>query len=308
MWVARLVAKRLFYAAISLAILALTVMVFSRISGDPAMMLLGPDASPEDLTAMRTRLGLDQPLVMQYLYYIANAVKGDFGQSIYYNESTLSLYLQRLPASLLLASAAFAWSVALGVGAGILSAVSRNRVLNGTVSLFALTGMAVPPFWVGLVLIMYLSVDKQWLPSSGSGTWQHLVMPALSLGWYFAASNMRLTRSAMLEVMDSDFVRLARLKGIPEWRVVLRHALPGALIPVVTLSAINLVLMINAAVVIETVFAWPGVGRLLYDGISYRDMPLIQAVVLISGAMVVVVSLLLDFLYVLLDPRIRHAD
>jgi len=308
MWVARLVTKRLFYAAISLAILALTVMIFSRISGDPAMMLLGPDASPEDLTAMRSKLGLDQPFVMQYLYYIGNAVRGDFGQSIYYNESTLSLYLQRLPASLLLASVAFAWSVALGVGAGILSAVSRNRMLNGTVSLFALTGMAVPPFWVGLVLIMYLSVDKQWLPSSGSGTWQHLVMPALSLGWYFAASNMRLTRSAMLEVMDSDFVRLARLKGIPEWRVVLRHALPGALIPVITLSAINLVLMINAAVVIETVFAWPGVGRLLYDGISYRDMPLIQAVVLISGAMVVVVSLLLDFLYVLIDPRIRHAE
>lgn len=308
MWVARLALRRLLYASISLAILAFTVMVFSRISGDPAVMLLGPEASPEDLAAMRIKLGLDQPLVVQYLHYIGNALRGDLGRSIYYNESTLSLYFQRLPASLLLASVAFAWSVALGVSAGILSAVSRNRLLNGAVGMFALAGMAVPPFWFGMVLIIYFSVDHHLLPSSGSGTWQHLVMPALSLGWYFAASNMRLTRSAMLEVMDSDFVRLARLKGIPEWRVVLRHALPGALIPVVTLSAINLVLMINAAVVIETVFAWPGVGRLLYDGISFRDMPLIQAVVLISGAMVVFVSLLLDLLYVLIDPRIRHAE
>ncbi len=308
MWVVRLVLKRLFYAAISLAILALTVMIFSRVAGDPALVLLGPEASPADLAAMRARLGLDQPLPVQYLKYVGNALQGDFGRSAYYNDSTLSLYLQRLPASLLLAGVAFAWSVILGVTAGIVSAISRNRLLNGSVSLFALTGMSVPPFWVGLVLIIYLSVEMRWLPSSGSGTWQHLIMPSLALGWYFAASNMRLTRSAMLEVMDSDFIRLARLKGVPEWRVVLRHALPGALIPVVTLSAINLVLMINSAVVIETVFAWPGVGRLLYDGISFRDMALIQAVVLISGTMVVLVNLLLDFLYVLIDPRIRHAE
>ena len=299
--------KRIGYALISLAILAFTVMVFTRISGDPAAMLLEPGASAEDLAAMRSRLGLDQPLPMQYLLYVANALRGDLGTSIYYDAPALSLYFQRLPASLTLAGIAFAWSVALGVGTGILCAVSRNKTINTLVSLVALIGMSMPAFWVGMLMIIFFSVDLQLLPSSGSGTWQHLVMPALSLGWYFAASHMRLTRSAMLEVMGSDFVRLARLKGLPQWRVILRHALPGALIPVVTLSAINLVLMINAAVVIETVFAWPGVGRLLYDGITIRDMPVIQAVVLISGCMVVAVNFLVDLLYVLIDPRIRDA-
>lgn len=303
----RYVLRRLLYAAISLAILALTVMAFTRISGDPAAMMLEPGASAADIAAMRTRLGLDDPFIVQYIRYVGNAIRGDLGQSIYYGQSALDLYLARLPASLALAGVAFLWAVALGVGTGILAAVSRNRLFNNLVSLIALTGMSMPPFWLGMLLILWLSVGNGWLPSSGSGTWKHILMPAITLGWYFAASHMRLTRSAMLEVMGSDFVRLARLKGVPEWRVVLRHALPGALIPVITLMAINLVLMINAAVVIETVFAWPGIGRLLYDGIAFRDMPVIQAVVLLSGSMVVVANLAVDLLYVLIDPRIRHA-
>lgn len=305
---ARYFLKRLGYALISLAILAFTVMVFSRISGDPAMMMLEPGASAADIAAMRARLGLDRPLLVQYGLYVWNALRGDLGVSIYYGKSVTALYFERLPVSLLLAGAAFAWSVLLGVGIGILSALKRGSLLDRAGALFALTGMAMPPFWFGLLLILFLSVENRWLPASGSGSWRHLIMPAVTLGWYFAASHMRLTRSAMIEVLQSDYVRLARLKGVPEWRVILRHALPGALIPVVTLAAINLVLMINAAVVIETVFAWPGIGRLLYDAISFRDMPLIQVVVLLSGSMIVLLNLAIDLLYVLIDPRIRHAE
>ncbi|MCC0066910.1 MAG: ABC transporter permease [Rhodovulum sp.] len=300
--------RRLVYAAISLAILALTVLAFSKVGGDPVTMMLEPGASQADIDALRQRLGLDLPFWAQYLKFMQNAVTGDLGTSIYYGQSAVGLYFDRLPASLLLAGTAFAWSVLLGIGVGVTAAARPGCVLDRVGAVLALIGMSMPAFWFGMLLIMFFSVHLRWLPSSGSGSWRHLVMPAISLGWYFAASHLRLTRSAMLESLQSDYVRLARLKGMPEWRVILRHALPGALIPVVTLAAINFVLMVNAAVVIETIYAWPGIGRLLYEAISFRDIPVIQAVVLMSGSMIVLLNLATDLLYVAIDPRIRHAE
>ncbi|MCC6850684.1 MAG: ABC transporter permease [Rubrivivax sp.] len=297
--------KRLGYAAISLAILALTVLALTRLGGDPALMLVEPGASQADIDAVRQRLGLDQPFWVQYGRFVLAALGGDLGTSIYYRTPVMELYLQRLPASLALAGVAFAWAVLLGVGTGIVSAVYPNRLWDRVSRFVALTGMSMPAFWLGMLLILLFSVKLQWLPSSGSGDFAHLLMPALTLGWYFAASHMRLTRSAMLEVLGSDHVRLARLKGLPEWMVVLEHALKGALIPVLTLAAINLVTMINAAVVVETVFAWPGIGRLLYEAVSFRDIPVVQVVVLLAGAMIVVLNLVTDLLYALIDPRIR---
>ena len=300
--------RRLVYAAISLAILALTVLAFSKVGGDPVTMMLEPGASQADIDALRQRLGLDLPFWAQYLKFMMNAVTGDLGTSIYYGQSAVGLYFDRLPASLLLAGTAFAWSVLLGIGVGVTAAARPGGLIDRVGAVLALIGMSMPAFWFGMLLIMFFSVHLRWLPSSGSGSWRHLVMPAISLGWYFAASHLRLTRSAMLESLQSDYVRLARLKGMPEWRVILRHALPGALIPVVTLAAINFVLMVNAAVVIETIYAWPGIGRLLYEAISFRDIPVIQAVVLMSGSMIVLLNLATDLLYVAIDPRIRHAE
>ena len=218
----------------------------------------------------------------------------------------LDLYLSRLPNSLLLAVVAMALSLLIGIPTGIIAAVRVNRWWDSVGKIFALLGLSLPSFFVGLVMILFFSVYLGWLPSSGSGTVFHIIMPAFALGWYFAAAHMRLTRSSMLEVLGSEYVKLARLKGLPEALVITKHAFKNALIPVLTLAGINLVIMVNVAVVVEMVFAWPGVGRLLYEGINFRDFPVVQAIVLLNGAMIVIVSLLVDILYAVIDPRIRY--
>jgi peptide/nickel transport system permease protein len=302
----RFLFKRLGYALISLLLLALTIFVLTRASGDPALLLTEPGASAEDLAAARARFGLDRPLATQFFVFLSSALTGDFGVSLYYRSPVLELYLQRLPNSLILAGAAFAWSLLLGVGCGVLAAVHANRWWDHVVRIVALGGLAIPAFWLGMLLILAFSLGLDWLPSSGDGSWRHLVLPALTLGWYFAAAHMRLTRSSMLEVLGSDYVKLARIKGLPETRVIVKHALRNALIPVLTLAGISLVTMVNAAVVVETVFAWPGIGRLLYEGVSFRDFPVVQTTVLLAGAMIILVNLAVDMLYAWIDPRIRH--
>jgi peptide/nickel transport system permease protein len=277
-----------------------------RVTGDPAVLLVEPGASKEDLAQVRLQLGLDEPLPMQYVNFMTNIVRGDFGKSFYYRTPVMELYLSRLPASLLLAAVAMAFSLLIGIPTGIIAAVRVNGWWDSAGKIFALLGLSLPSFWVGLVMILFFSVYLGWLPSSGSGSVWHLLMPAFALGWYFAAAHMRLTRSSMLEVMGSEYVKLARIKGLPEALVVSKHALKNALVPVLTLAGINLVLMVNTAVVIETVFAWPGIGRLLYEGIAFRDFPVVQATVMMSGAMVVVASLVVDILYAVIDPRIRY--
>lgn len=232
-------------------------------------------------------------------------VQGDFGQSFYYRTPVLELYLTRLPNSLLLAAAAMTFSLLVGIPSGILAAVRVGRLWDRAGKVFVLLGLSLPSFWVGLVLILFFSVYLEWLPSSGSGTVWHLLMPAFALGWFFAAAHMRMTRSSMLDVLGSEYIKLARLKGLPESRVIAKHAFKNALIPVLTLAGINLIIMINVAVVVETVFAWPGIGRLLYEGIAFRDFPVVQAIVLIGGAMIVAVNLMIDILYAIIDPRIR---
>jgi ABC-type dipeptide/oligopeptide/nickel transport system permease component len=299
------IARRVGYSLVSLFLLSLTIFVFVRLTGDPASLLVEPGASETDLQAIRVQLGLDRPLWEQYWHFIAAFVTGDLGQSFYYRTPVLDLYFQRLPNSLLLASVAMAFSLLIGIPSGILAAVRVGRFWDSAGKIFALLGLSLPSFWVGLVLILFFSVYLGWLPSSGSGTVWHLLMPAFALGWYFAAAHMRMTRSSMLEVLGSEYVKLARLKGLPEAWVIGKHAFKNALIPVITLAGINLVVMINVAVVVETVFAWPGIGRLLYEGITFRDFPIVQGIVVIGGAMIVMVNLFVDILYALIDPRIR---
>jgi peptide/nickel transport system permease protein len=302
----RYILRRFSYALISLFLLSVTIFLFVRVTGDPAVLLVEPGASKDDLQAIRTQFGLDRPLWVQYGSFTGNLLRGDFGNSFYYRTPVRELYLSRLPNSLLLAAAAMTFSLVIGIPTGIVAAVRVNSWWDSAGKLFALLGLSLPAFWVGLVMILFFSVYLGWFPSSGSGTTMHLVMPAISLGWVFAAAHMRLTRSSMLEVLGSEYVKLARIKGLPEALVIAKHALKNALIPVLTLAGINLVLMVNVAVVVETVFAWPGVGRLLYEGIAFRDFPVVQATVILSGVMIVVVNFLVDLLYAVIDPRIRY--
>ena len=302
----RFVLRRLGYALISLFLLSLTIFLLVRVSGDPTVLLVEPGASRADMDALRAELGLDRPMVVQYVSFVRDVLRGDFGRSFYYRTPVLELYASRLPNSLLLALTAMAFSLLLGIPTGILAAVRVGGWWDSAGKVFALLGLSMPSFWTGLLMILFFSVYLGWLPSSGAGSVLHVLMPAFALGWYFAAAHMRLTRSSMLEVLGSEYVKLARLKGLPEALVIGKHAFKNALIPVLTLAGINLVLMINVAVVVETVFAWPGVGRLLYEGIAFRDFPVVQASVVLGGSMIVVVNVVVDILYAVIDPRIRY--
>jgi peptide/nickel transport system permease protein len=301
----KFIMQRLAYSLISLFLLSLTIFLFVRLTGDPTVLLVEPGASKEDMAMIREQLGLDRPLWVQYVNFVGDVARGEFGKSFYYRTPVLELYMSRLPSSLLLAAAAMVFSLVIGIPSGILAAVRVGKFWDNAGKLFALLGLSMPQFWIGLLLILFFSVYLGWLPSSGSGTIWHVIMPSFALGWFFAAAHMRITRSSMLEVLGSEYVKLARLKGLPEKRVIVKHALKNALIPVLTLAGINLVLMVNVAVVVETVFAWPGIGRLLYEGIAFRDFPVVQATVLLSGSMIVVVNLVVDVLYAVIDPRIR---
>jgi ABC-type dipeptide/oligopeptide/nickel transport system permease component len=302
----RFVLRRLGYALISLFLLSVTIFLLVRVSGDPTVLLVEPGASRADMDALRAELGLDRPMVVQYVSFVRDVLRGDFGRSFYYRTPVLELYASRLPNSLLLALTAMAFSLILGIPTGILAAVRVGGWWDSAGKVFALLGLSMPSFWTGLLMILFFSVYLGWLPSSGSGSFLHVLMPAFALGWYFAAAHMRLTRSSMLEVLGSEYVKLARLKGLPEALVIGKHAFKNALIPVLTLAGINLVLMINVTVVVETVFAWPGVGRLLYEGIAFRDFPVVQASVVLGGSMIVVVNVVVDILYAVIDPRIRY--
>ncbi len=302
----RYLVMRAGYSLLSIVLLSVIIFFFVRVTGDPAVLLVEPGASKADLEAVREQLGLDKSLAVQYVTFIGDMLRGDFGKSFYYRSPVLELYLSRLPNSLLLAAAAMVFSLVIGIPSGILAAVRLGGWWDRVGKVFALLGLSLPAFWVGLLLILFFSVHLGWLPSSGSGTVWHVLMPAFSLGWVFAAAHMRLTRSSMLEVLGSEYVKLARLKGLPEALVIAKHAFKNALIPVLTLAGINLVIMVNVAIVVETVFAWPGVGRLLFEGISFRDFPVVQATVILGGVMIVVVNLIVDVLYAVIDPRIRY--
>ena len=299
------IVRRFGYCLLSLFLLSLTIFFFVRVTGDPAALLVEPGASAADIAAIHHQFGRDQPLWVQYALFMASLLSGDLGQSFYYRMPVLELYLARLPNSLMLAVVAMSFSLLIGIPSGILASVRVGRFWDSAGKMFALLGLSLPSFWVGLVMILVFSVYLGWLPSSGSGTPWHLIMPAFALGWYFAASHMRLTRSSMLEVLGSEYVKLARLKGLPQSLVIAKHAFKNALIPVLTLAGINLVIMVNVAVVVEVVFAWPGIGRLLYEGIAFRDFPVVQGVVLLGGAMIVIVNMVVDILYAVIDPRIR---
>jgi peptide/nickel transport system permease protein len=264
-------------------------------------------ATEEDFANARRYLGLDRPLYVQYLSFVGRAATGDFGTSIRSRRPVVELLRERLPNSLALAAFSMAVSLLVAFPLGVLAAVRRGTALDSGAKVLATLGQSLPTFWVGIVLIEVVAGRLQWLPAGGSGSLAHYILPGFTLGWFVVAGLMRLLRSAMLEVLDAEYVTTARAKGAPEVSVVWRHALRNALIPVVTFAGVYFAILVTSAIVVETVFAWPGMGRLAYEAITGRDFPVIQAVVLVTAAIVVTVNFAVDLLYAVIDPRIGLA-
>lgn len=298
-------ARRVAYSLITLVILATTIFALVRLTGDPAYLLAPDGATAEELADIRARIGTDKSLLAQFGTFVTDLVRGDFGNSFQSGQSVRSLYFDRLPNSMLLVTAALSFALIVGIPAGIISAVYNGRWMDTVSKVVALTGMAIPGFILAFAMMWLFAVRFRWLPVFGIGSWKNLVMPAIAVGWYFAASTLRLVRSSMLEILDADFVKLARLKGMPEKKVVLKHAFKNALIPLITLTGVNFVVMINVATVIELVFTWPGLGSLLIEGIRNRDFPLVQGVTIMAGIMIVFANFVIDMIYAWVDPRIR---
>lgn len=274
--------------------------------GDPAQLMLPEGAPREAIERLREVMGLNRPLHEQYLSFLGRALEGNLGTSFRFEQPTLPLVLERLPATLQLALTAIAIALLLAVPLGILSAVRHNSFLDVAGTFVALFGLSMPNFWLGLMFILVFSLHFRLLPTSGYGTLQQLVMPAVTLGLYFSALTTRLIRSQMLEVLQADFVRTARSKGLAEQRVIVGHCLKNTLIPVITVVGLQLGGLLGGAVVVEMIFGWPGVGRLVFEAIRARDYPLVQAVVFVVAMIFVLINLVVDLVYLVLDPRIRY--
>mgnify|MGYP003393937078 CR=1 FL=1 len=302
----RYILRRVFQSAIALLVISLLVFLMSRMTGDPTMLMLPDDASQEDMAQLRHALGLDRPLTVQYWRFISKAVRGDLGRSIKGQMPVIDILAERLPNSLKLAAVAMGIAVLLAFPLGVVAAVKRGTVFDTTANIIAVLGQSLPQFWVGIVLIQIFAVRLRWLPVAGVGSVWHYVLPAFTLGWFVVAGMMRLLRSSMLDILGSEFVKLARIKGVPEKAVIWKHALRNAMIPVMTFGAVSLAILVTGAILVETVFAWPGIGQLIYQGIVFRDFPVVQAVVLLTASLVIAVNMLVDVLYAYLDPRIRY--
>jgi ABC-type dipeptide/oligopeptide/nickel transport system permease component len=297
--------QRLARALVAVWLVSTVVFVVMRLSGDPVPLLLPPDAPRSEYARVARELGTDRPLPVQYGVFLGNVLRGDFGRSIHFREPAFRVVLGYLPATAQLGLTAFALAVLVAIPIGLLSAVWRNSLVDQVAMGVALVGQSAPTFFLGILGILLLSLKAGWLPTSGRGDWTHLVLPALTLGAFAMASIARLTRSALLEVLRADYVRTARAKGLRERAVVIKHALRNAAIPILTITALQFGTLLGGAVVTETVFAWPGIGRLAIQSIYNRDYPVVQCVVFLSALVFIVINLTVELVYGVLDPRIR---
>jgi peptide/nickel transport system permease protein len=303
----RYILRRLLQGVVLLFVLALIVFALARVTGNPADLMLPDDASAEDRADLMRTLGLDRPLHEQLWTFLGGAVRGDLGRSIRYRKPAVEVFFERLPNTLTLVPLALASAVLVSIPLGLLAAVYRGTLIDRVCSSVAVLGIATPSFWLGIVLIYVFSITLGWLPSARMGGPAHYVLPVITLSAFLVAGMMRLVRSSVLEVLDSEFVKLARIKGLSSTVVLWKHCLRNALIPVVTLFGVFFALLVTGAIVTETVFAWPGVGRLAYEAVIFRDYPLLQAVILLKAIIVLSVNLAVDVLYAYLDPRVRYA-
>lgn len=298
-------AQRLVHAVFVLIGISLIIFITIRLTGDPVMMLL-QDGNPsqEDIDEMRRLLDLDQPLPMQYVRFVAKAVTGDFGRSFHYSTPAMGLVLERMPATITLTLSSMLVGILVAFPMGIISAVYRGRTLDFGVRLFSLIGISMPNFWLGIILIIVFGVRLRWLPVSGNESWQHLILPSVALGLALSGSLTRLLRSSMLDVLSEDYVRTAQAKGLSRRATLIGHALRNAMIPVLTILGLQFGLLLGGAVIVENVFSWPGVGRLVVNSIGTRDYPVVQAAVILLAVILLAANLLVDLLYTVVDPRI----
>jgi ABC-type dipeptide/oligopeptide/nickel transport system permease component len=316
--------RRLWQSLLVLFGISIIIFTILHLTGDPAVLLMPPDATKEDIDNFRKVMGFNDPLFLQwppwehlrppwgfltdtqYGRFFTGVVRGDFGNSFRHQQPAMSLVMERMPATVQLTLTAMAIAVCVAVPVGILSAVRRNSVLDHTGMVLALLGQSMPVYWLGIMFILLFAVRLNLLPAFGAGSWQHLILPAITLGAFSMARIARLTRSSMLEVLGQEYVRTARAKGLSELRTVLKHGLKNAAIPVVTVIGLDMGTLLGGAVITETIFAWPGVGRLAVQAISYRDYPLVQAAVFTLALIFVLINFLVDILYTYLDPRVAY--
>ena len=301
----RFILIRVLQAALTLLILSLAVFLSVHATGSTADFLIGPETTEADYEQLRKNFGLDRPLIVQYGDFLLDIARLDFGDSFLKGRPARAILLSRLPATLQLAGAAFALSVIVGVPLGIMSAVKRDGFLDNFGKLFAVMGIATPNFWIAIMLILLFGAILGWLPTYGHGGFSHFVLPSFVLGWSAMAGMVRLGRSSMLEVLDSEYVKFARIKGLAERIVIWKHALKNAVIPLLTFSGLTLAGLLNGSVAVEVVFAWPGIGQLMLQGIQTRDFAVVQATVLAAGFFYIMTALLVDILYAYVNPRIR---
>lgn len=297
--------RRTAHAVLVLFGVATLVFILSRLAGDPIALLAPPNATPEDIDRLRTALALDDPVLVQYFHYLFDLVTLDLGESLYFRTPTIELIGERLPATMILGSVAFVIAMTVAIPAGILAAVKRGTFFEGLVTLVVLVGQSTPAFWVGILLILTFSVELGWFPTGGRDGFSSIVLPSITLAFYMMALVARLLRSSMLGVLNEDYVRTARAKGVSNQKVITHHAMRNALLPTVTVIGLQVGSLFGGAVLTETVFAWPGVGLLMVEAIHNRDYPLVQSIVIVLAAIFVLVNLLVDLSYTLLDPRIR---
>jgi peptide/nickel transport system permease protein len=298
--------KRLLAGFICLLGVSIIIFVAVRLSGDVTDLLLPEDATQEDFARLRAELGLDKPIPVQYVIFLKNACQGNFGRSTRWMRPALELVLTRLPATFELGMVAFLFAISLGLLAGVTAATHRGKWIEQVVRLGALCGQSMPSFWIGIMLMLIVGVQLHLLPTSGRGGFSHIILPAITLGAFSMASQSRLTRSSMLNVLGADYIKMARLKGNPERTVIWKHALKNASIPIVTLAGFQLADVIGRAVIVETVFAWPGLGKLIIDAVYARDYAVVQAGVGLLSTIYVFINIGVDLLYGFLDPQIRY--
>lgn len=303
----RFIARRLMITFFTLILVSLIVFVMARASGDPRTLLLDDYASREMYEELGRELGLDKPLYVQYAIFLGDALTLDFGNSVVDKQPVTDTIIERLPATLQLGLAAFIFSLVIGIPLGILSSIKRDSLWDQVGKLVALLGQSTPPFWLGIMMIFFFAVTLGWVPPSGRWEWNSFILPAVTLGWFTVAANMRIVRSAMLDSLDTEYIKLARAKGVPEAQIIWKHALKNAVIPPLTFMGITLGTLVTGSIVAETVFAWPGIGLLAFDALRQSDYSLLQGIVIFFALMYLGISLLVDILYAYLDPRIRYS-
>lgn len=302
----KFIVKRILSMIPTLIIVSVVIFLFVRmIPGDPARLVAGPDATYADVQSIRVELGLDKPITTQYLTYVENILHGDLGKSLKTKQPVAQEIESRFMPTFWLTVVSMSWALIVGLLVGVISATKRNKWQDYTGMFAAISGISLPSFWLGLMLMQLFSVNLGWLPTTGYGTWQHLILPSLTLGAGVAAVIARFTRSSLMEVLKEDYVRTARAKGLHNNFVIYKHALRNALIPVVTMTGMQFGFLLGGSVVVETVFSWPGLGRLLIDSVAFRDYPTIQAEMLLFALEFILINLIVDLLYVVLNPQIQ---